>query len=351
MRTLVVAILLSAPVTFLNAQWLNRPTPGIPRTAGGKPNLTAPTPRTSDGKPDLSGVWDRISAKYGANITADLKQEEIQPWAQTLVKQRVEDLGKDHMAILCLPMGPGYSTAQRFVKIIQTPSVIVLLDEDLTYRQIYLDGRSLETDPQPTWMGYSVGHWDGDTLVVESNGFNDRTWLDTMGHPHTEALRTIERYRRPDFGHLEMEMTLQDPAVYAKPWTVKINSLLAPDTELIEAVCKDNAKSLEHWVGKASDEQKTEVKVAPAILAKYAGTYVEQPKFWRTMARTIEISVSGDALFGDLDGRGKVRLSAQSETNFTGIQGGIDFVQHGPAAPPDLFVKHVSGNYRFARKK
>jgi hypothetical protein len=349
MRTLTLAIVFCAPLTLLNAQWLNHPTPGTPRLPGGKPNLSAPTPRGADGKPDLSGVWDRVSAKYGANIAADLKPDEIQPWAQALVKQRVEDLGRDHMAILCLPLGPGYSTAQRYVKIIQTPSEIVMLDEDLTYRQIYLDGRTLEKDPQPTWMGYSVGHWEGDTLVVESNGFNDRTWLDTMGHPHTDALHTVERYRRPDFGHLEMQMTLQDPAVYAKPWTVKIDSLLAPDTELIEAVCKDNAKSLEHWVGKASDEQKTEVKVPPAVLAQYAGIYVEQPKFWRTTARTIEITVSENTLYGDLDGRGKVRLSAQSETNFTGIQGGIDFVKNGQNT--DLYVKHVSGNYRFARSK
>ena len=351
MKTVVLAILLSTLTTPVKAQWLNHLTPGIPRTADGKPNLKAPAPRTPDGKPDLSGLWNRVSPKYGANIAADLKPGDVPPWAQALVQQRVENLGRDHMTVQCLPSGPGYSTAQRYMKIVQTPALIVILEEDLVYRQIYLDGRALETDPQPNWMGYSVGHWDGDTLVVDSNGFNDRTWLDTMGHPHTEALRTKERYRRSDFGHLELEVTLQDPTVYAKPWTVAISSLLAPDTELIEAVCNENHSSLEHWVGKASDDQKSEIKVAPGILAKYAGTYFEQPKYWRTVPRTIEITVSDGVLFGDLDGRGKVQLRATTETNFVGIQGGIEFVPSGQRAETDLFVKHVSGNYRFARTK
>jgi hypothetical protein len=350
-KVMVIAIILSGLATELAAQWLNHPTPGIPRTADGKPNLTAPAPRTADGKPDLSGLWDRVSGKYGANIAADLKPEEVQPSARALVQQRVENLGRDHMTVQCLPTGPGYATAQRVMKLVQTPTLIVILEEDLVYRQIFMDGRALETDPQPSWMGYSVGHWEGDTLVVDSFGFNDRTWLDTMGHPHTEALRMRERYRRPDFGHLEMEATLQDPAVYAKPWKVTINSLLAPDTELIENVCNESKdKVLGHWVGKASDEQKSAVQVDPAILAKYAGTYVEQPKFWRTTARTIEITVSGGTLFGDLDGRGKVQLTALSETNFTGIQGGIEFVKNSLGAT-EFFVKHVSGNYRFARTK
>jgi len=272
MKTVVLAICLSALMAPVKAQWMNHPTPGIPRAADGKPNLTAPAPRTPDGKPDLSGVWNRLSPKYGANIAADLKPEGVQPWAQKLVQQRTEDLGKDHMSVQCLPLGPGYSTAQRYVKVVQTPTLIVMLDEALTYRQIFMDGRALETEPQPSWMGYSVGHWEGDTLVVDSFGYNDRTWLDTQGHPHSEALRMKERFRRSDFGHLELEVTLQDPAVYAKPWTVAISSLLAPDTDLIEAVCNENHKSLDHWVGKASDDQKTEVKVAPAVLAKYAGT-------------------------------------------------------------------------------
>ena len=200
---------------------------GIPRLPDGKPNLAAPAPRTADGKPDLSGLWNRISPKYRANIAADLDPAQVQPWARALVQQRTEDLGKDYMNALCLPLGPGYITdadgnSGGMMKIVQTPSLILILNPDLTYRQIYLDGRALETNPNPSWMGYSVGHWDGDTLVVESFGFNDKTWLDSSGHPHTEALRTTERYRRRDFGNLDIEVTLQDPAVYAKPWTVAV---------------------------------------------------------------------------------------------------------------------------------
>ena len=352
MKTVVLAILLSALTTSVEAQWLNYPTPGIPRTADGKPNLTAPAPRTPDGKPDLSGVWNKISAKYGANIVADLKPEEVKPWAQALVKQRMEDLGRDSMTAHCLPVGPEYSTREGFVRFVQTPALVVILDEDLTYRQIFMDGRALETDPQPSWMGYSVGHWDGDTLVVDSFGFNDRTWLDASGHPHTEALRMTERYRRRDFGHLDLEVTLQDPTVYAKPWTVAIDSLLAADTGLLEAVCSENNKSIDHWVGKASDEQENEVTVAPGILAKYTGTYVEQQKIWRTLPRRLDITFSGDALFGDFDGRGKQQLRAKSETYFSGLQWEIEFVaKDGQGVPADISVHHVSGNYRFARTK
>jgi hypothetical protein len=128
----------------------------------------------------------------------------------------MEDLGKDHMSVQCLPWGPSYSNSVRKAKFVQTPSLILILDEELTYRQVFMDGRKLETDPNPSWMGYSVGRWDGDTLVVESFGFNDKTWLDRNGHPHTEALRVTERYRRRDFGHLEIQMTLDDRR-YARP--------------------------------------------------------------------------------------------------------------------------------------
>lgn len=355
--------LVSATVTIgltlpLAAQWLNQPTAGIPRTPAGKPDLTAPAPRTPDGKPDLAGLWTKISPKYNRNIAADLKPGDVQPWAQALVKQRKENLEKDYMNVLCVPLGPGYvmagdTTGAEMIKIIQTPTLIVILNPDLTYRQIFMDGRKLEASPNPSWMGYSVGYWDGDTLVVESAGYNDRTWLDHDGHPHTEALHMTERYRRRNLGNLDIEVTLSDPGAYAHPWTVTARAELAADTEMLEWVCNDNPRNVEHWVGKASDDLKSGVKVPADVLAKYSGTYVEQGKLWSPthVPRVVEISVSGGTLFGDMDGRGKVPLAPQSETEFLGLYGlGVEFTNNGAGAAEELFVKHVSGNYRFLRK-
>ncbi len=227
--------------------------------------------------------------------------------------------------------------------------LIVILNPDLTYRQIFMDGRKLETSPNPAWMGYSVGRWDGDTLVVDSFGFNDKTWLDHDGHPHTEALRVTERYQRGDVGHLNVDVTLADPTVYAKPWTVSVRAELAADTEMLEWVCDSNNR--QHWVGRASDEFKDEPQIAPEKLARYTGTFVEQPRYWRNAARTVVVTISDGHLYGDMDGRGKVRLVAISQTEFSGLYGlGVEFTKSdsGPAA--QLFVKHVSGNYRFTRK-
>jgi hypothetical protein len=342
--------LTSEPV---GAQWLTQPTANIPRLADGKPNLSAPAPRAADGKPDLSGLWNKISPKYSRNIAADLKPDEIQPAARALVEQRKEDLGKEYMNVQCVPLGPGYatsadSTGAEMMKIVQTPTLIIILNPDLTYRQIFLDGRKLESDPNPSWMGYSVGRWEGDTLVVESNGFNDRTWLDHDGHPHTEALRMTERYHRRDLGNLDVEVALSDPALYARPWTVKARAELLADTEMIEWLCNESGQGTKGWVGKASDETKNEVRVAPDILAKYVGVYVEQPPYWRNIARVVEITVDNGKLIADMDGRGKTPLIATSDTEFTGLYGlGVEFTPGGRAG---LFVKHVSGNYPFARK-
>jgi hypothetical protein len=353
MKTLTIAVVWLALSVPLNAQWLRQPTKGIPRTPDGKPNLSAPAPRTADGKPDLSGLWNKISPKYSRNIAADLKPEEIQPWARELVEQRKENLGREYMNVVCVPLGPGYatsadSTGAEMVKMIQTPDVLVMLNPDLTYRQIFLDGRTLETAPSPSWMGYSTGHWEGDTLVVESFGFNDRTWLDHDGHPHTEGLRMTERYHRRDFGHLDVDVTFQDQAVYARPWTATASAVLAPDTEMLEFVCNEGGFHAEHWIGKASDERKGEKQVAPETLAKYVGTYVELPPFWRTVARVVVITLTDGRLYGDMDGRGKEPLIASSDTEFSGLYGlGVEFI---PGASGGLFVKHVSGNYRFARK-
>src|SRR4026209_3045327 len=238
MKAFCLVIVLSALTAPLAAQWLNQPTPGIPRTPDGKPNLTAPAPRMPDGRPDLSALWTRLSPKYARNIAADLKPEEIQPWAHALVEQRKDDFGRDYMNVKCVPLVPGYATSAditgaEMMRIVQTPGLIIILNPDLTYRQIFLDGRSLESAPNPTWMGYSVGRWDGDTLVLDSFGFNDRTWLDHDGHPHTEALRMTERYRRGNFGNLDVEVPLSDPGAFTKPWTVAARAELAADTEMI----------------------------------------------------------------------------------------------------------------------
>ena len=342
--------MLSVPLT---AQWLNHRTPGMPRTAAGKPSLAAPAPRTADGKPNLSGLWQRISPKYYENVMADFKPGEIPPSVEALVQQRKENLHKEHMSLQCLPWGPNYANSGRMMKIIQNPGVILLLDDALIYRQIFMDGRKLETDPNPSWMGYSVGHWDGNTLVVESNGYNDRTWLDRDGHPHSEALRLTERYRRRDFGHMDIEVTYNDPTVYARPWTVTLTADFVPDTELLEAVCNETTAGREHWVGKASDDKITEAKVPPEVLAKYAGNYKEQDLWGQgPHPRIIEITVADGKLIAELKGRGKTQLIAQTQSRFSGFFGwGIDFVRDAQGVPTHLLEMHVSGNYRFQREK
>src|SRR5580765_2871552 len=254
------------------AQWLRQPTPGLPRTADGKPNLGAAAPRAADGHPDLTGLWQLgTEIGYAANITADLAAADIQPWAAALSRKRLEDFGKDDPEITgCMPGGPRHITRGGLTKIIQTPVVIIFLFEDLAYRQIFLDGRQMPKDPNPTWMGYSIGRWDGDTLVVETSGFNDRTWLDFAGHPHSEALKMTERFHRRDFGHIDRQVTLEDPTVYAKPITLSGGGNLVADTDLIEYVC-ENEKDRAHLVGRTAQEKK--VVVSRDVLATYVGVY------------------------------------------------------------------------------
>ena len=282
---------------------------GHPAHAGRQAESAAPAPRTLTASPTFRPVeqdFSQVFSKYCGGPEAwrhSALGADSGPAAQGRSRQRI------HERAVCAA-GPRLchsadSTGAEMMKIVQTPSLILILNPDLTYRQIFLDGRVLETAPNPSWMGYSVGHWDGDTLVVESFGFNDRTWLDHDGHPHTEALRMTERYRRRDFGNLDLEVTLSDPAVYTRPWTVRarrIGRRYRDDRMGLQR----KRPGLEHWIGKASDERKGEVQVAPEILAKYVGTYVEQPPLWRTVPRVVEITVSNGRLFGDMDGRGKV---------------------------------------------
>jgi hypothetical protein len=337
---LAFIIACSAP---LAAQWLHYPTPGIPRTADGKPNLAAPAPRTADGKPDLSGLWEKTADRYYNNITVDLKPGDVLPWADALYRERKKS-EKENPIDLCQIIGPSYTiTPYHESRIMQTPKEIAILNDDLTFRQVYMDGRKLEPDPNPTWMGYSVGHWDGDTLVVESNGFNDKTWLDTEGHPHTEALRMTERYRRIDFGHIQLQVTFDDPKAYAKPITASIVMDLVTDTEMLEYVC-DNEKDQKHLVNMPAGN----VVVPAATLAAYAGVY-EVKDGGKTIV--VEVTTDGKNLYWNYDGAGKQKLDVLSQDTFslTGTQ--ILFQRAGTGPATGLIIRMVEGDNVGVRRK
>ena len=331
-------------------QWLNYPTPGIPRTADGKPDLSAPAPRMPDGKPDLSGLWRYDQSGAGAAMKA-IEAIAPQPWADALSKKRKEELYKDDMGVLCQPFGPRAGAGVR--KVVQTPGLIVFLDDDLTYRQIFLDGRPLPRDPNPAWMGYSVGHWDGDTLVIESAGFNDRTWLDDAGHPHSEALHVTERLRRRDFGHMEMEKTLEDTKALTKPLVVPIKLELDADTEMIEYVCAENERDRQHLVGKAADELKNAVVVAPQILAKYAGVYDFKPPERPGITIVLTVALEGDRLSIDINGGPKRYPTPLSETKFffREIGGNLEFVKNDQGEVTEMTWNIVEGNYKAPRRR
>jgi hypothetical protein len=247
-----LALLAFATPAPAGPQWSYR-APNPPRAANGSINLQAPTPRAADGHVDLTGVW-QTDSKYNFNLAADLKPEEIPmlPAGKALFDQRQANNGKDDPEGFCLPPGfPRVNGVPFPQKIIQTPTVIVILYETrTTFRQIFLDTHVPVQDPQPTWMGYSMGRWEGDTLVVQTSGFNDRTWLDDNGHPNSERMKVTERIRRPDFGHMFVEITIDDPKFYSRPWTVTQEFRLDPNGELIEYACNENNLDIPHLVGR-----------------------------------------------------------------------------------------------------
>jgi hypothetical protein len=209
-------------------------------------------------------------------IPSDLKPEEIASWASDLVTARSDALGRDDQAVRCLPEGPRFSHFPAFPKkIVQTPGLMIVLAEDLTYRQIFTDGRPLPKDPSPSFTGYSVGRWEGDTLVVETIGYKDATWLDFAGHPHSEHLRVVERYRRLSIGRMEIEETFDDPQIFSRPLKVRVTATLVPDTDLLEYVCAENERDRHRLVGTVTAETTahTFVTVAPEVLAQYVGSY------------------------------------------------------------------------------
>ena len=265
---LAVAAALAGCACLGDAQWLNQRDPTIPRTKDGKPNLSSPAPKLN-GKPDLSGVWqaertpsseyarvlgpnfEKVQVdsqditKYMINIFWDVKPQDqpLRPETAAILKEH----GLVSPGLDCLPLGVPVSTFVFSFKLVQAPQEIVMLTgTGDPPRQIYLDGRKLPKAPDPTWMGYSVGKWEGDTMVVETAGFNDRSYLDALGHPRSESMQLTERFRRRDFGHIDLEMTLTDPKYYTRPFTIKTVLNLLPDTDVLENVCNENEKDRVH---------------------------------------------------------------------------------------------------------
>jgi hypothetical protein len=250
-----VAALLLTFAGAAPAQWAPYPWKHVPRTPDGKVDLNAPPQRTAYGKPDLSGFWmPADEVKHLLNLAADMKPEDIplQPWARDVYNQRIANNGKEHPGVSCLPSGiPEKDNIPDGLKLVQTEDLVLLLLESRTiYRQIFTDGRPLPKNPQPTWMGYSIGHWDGDTLVIETIGQNGKTWLDMRGLPGTKSLRIVERFHRAKIGQMDIDVTIDDPKAYTKPWNVKLTWRLEPDTDLIESICEENNRDPGHMIGK-----------------------------------------------------------------------------------------------------
>jgi hypothetical protein len=349
-RRLAILALLLTSATAVEAQWLELRTPGIPRTADGKPNLSAPAPRTADGHPELTGLWRPVGT------SGDLRdQSKIQAWARTRMAEHERTFYKDGPHMLCLPSGPGFVAGGGGLRrIVQSPAMIAVLNGDLTYRQIFMDGRALEPDPLPIFMGYSVGRWDGDTLVVESNGFNDKTWLHTEGLSHTEKLRITERYRRLDFGHIELDVTYEDPGTFDSPLHAVVKMEYAADDVILESVCNEASEGgVKHWVGdKAADARTTAVNVPSDVLGKYVGTY---QGYWLDNWITAEVTLEDGGLFLRRNGNPKTPLLAQNETTFVcpGCQWGQPYVfaREGDGMATQVSEIQVSGAWIFRRVK
>lgn len=325
----------------VSAQWLDLPTPGIPRMPEGKPDLTAPAPRTANGKPDLSGLWLPDGNVYSGNLIQDMKDEAIfRPEAEALYLKRVADFSRDSPHSRCLPEGPHqiFGTGgpdHSLYRIMQSPNIVAILFEGGGFRQVFLDGRSLPKDPSPTWNGYSIGHWDGDALVVESNGFNDISWLDEAGHPHSEDLRVTERFRRVDFGHMQFEITFDDPKVMVRPLTRSIDVKYAADTEMLEYICNEGERDAVHYRGKTHEG----INLSPEILAKYVGAYESKDGTKVTMI------LSGGQLF-----MGSFPMAAISATVFESADSNVEFFM-GPGGKVTHFIdRAVEGDERFDRK-
>lgn len=355
----LVTVFLLAAASPLQAQWFDWDPPGIPRTADGKVDMSAPAPRTLDGHADFSGMWVPTDAR---GTLFDL--DKYQSWALDVMAEQERTFYVNDPRFNCLPDGPASYPAGPSVggsrRIVQTPTFIVVLHGDMTYRQINLDGRPPLTPEEailPSWLGYAAAHWDGDTLVVESSGFNDKTWLTREGLPHTDQLRITERYTRPDFGHIALEVTYEDPGTLKEPVQASIDLTYRANADILEVVCNESKTAQSHYSGELTQAEEKVVEIPEEVLESYVGTY---QGIWLGNLITAEVTLDDGELYltrtprysdtgGNTDSATS-RLVPQSQNSFDSSFGlGWIFNVDDNGEVNSVSEVHVSGAWPFER--
>jgi len=340
-----------------HAQWFDWRSPLVPRDADGRPDIDAPVQQTADGRPDLSGLWVPDDAR--GSLFDDTK---IRGWALDAMAAAEDSFYTTDPRFHCLPSGPSNYPAGASVggtrRIIQNPDIIAILNPDMTYREVFMDGRGLEAEPLlPTWMGYSAGRWDGDTLVIESNGYNDKTWLTREGLPHTDQLRITERYRRLDYGHMVLEITYEDPGTFTEPVEATVDLVLRPDGAMLEVICNESETGQKHYSGEMGQSEQKVVEIPVDVLERYVGTY---RGVWLGNMITAEVTLEDGELYlrrtprySDTGGNTNYdtsRLIPQSENAFDSSFGlGWIFNVDDDGEVTSVSEVHVSGAWPFER--
>lgn len=347
MKRQFAILLLLASATPAVAQWLTLPTPNVPRLEDGTLDKSAPVPRTEAGYPDLSGLWRPTS------IQGDLNdRSKFQDWVNALIDEREGRYFTDDPRFSCLPSGPSNitiaSNSYGLRRILQHPSMIAMLYNDMTYRQIFMDGRELESNPLPTWMGYSVGRWDGDTLVVESNGYNGQTWLN-RGLSHTDQLRITESYRRSDFGSIEVSVTYEDPGAFESELHAVIGMEFVADDEMLETVCTEAyGGERSGWTSEVSEVGEAAIELSPDALSNYVGTY---RGIYLGNPVTVRVTMENGELYMQRNSAPRSPLVPQSETAFIHNGLGFIFAFDDDGMATEVSEVHVSGAWTFDREQ
>jgi hypothetical protein len=359
MRKLVALILVVSMSSSLHAQWFDWGFPLVPRADDGSPNLTAPVPRVADDRVDLSGLW--VPEKASGSL---YDSSRIKGWALDAIAEAERNFHSTAPRFDCLPSGPSTYPAEVLAggmrRIVQHPEIIAILNSDMTYRQIFMDGRGLVEEPLlPSWMGYAVGRWEGDTLVVKSNGYNDKTWLTQEGLPHTDRLQITERYTRLDYGRMKLEITYEDAGTFIEPVQATIDLALRPESVMLEVICNESKTSRRHYGGVMDQYEEQVVVVPEKILEEYVGTY---QGLWANRRVTVEIELKKGELvlkrtpryvkIGGNTDFDIAHLVARSETAFDSSLGlGWIFNRNAVGEVVRVSEVHVSGSWSFERVK